>query len=241
MRPEDKLLGVIEGFIATYGGWRRLREIKILLLIQKAAGHQTINPTTLAKLSGMPLETVRRVLLAEEEAGNLILAEDPNDSRSKIAILTEASRGSWNSRLVFESLTALFTAPDHRPAPTPQVDYDLLLFVIDTLMEGYMDSIRIRGAKMSLLVQRATIEDAGISISDLARLNDAPFETVRRILAQHVEMGHIQFTQDPNDDRKTLVVSADLELEANRVEGINKRIEARMARRRSAGYFSDSE
>ena len=97
MRPEYKLLRLVEDYIATYGGWRKLREIKLLLLIQQASdGGKGISPSSLAEKSGIPIETTRRILLAEREAGLLESVEDPNDDRATLTYLTEAGREAWD-------------------------------------------------------------------------------------------------------------------------------------------------
>ena len=79
---------------------------------------------------------------------------------------------------------------------------------------------------MALLVYRATRKGTGVAISELARVNEAPLETVRRVLTQHVDMGHIRFVEDPEDDRKTLVVTADMTFERQRLAEMDRKLEA---------------
>ena len=227
MRPEQKLLKLVEAYIATYGGGRKLREIKLLLLIQQAsASGQGISPSRLSEKSGIPVETARRLILAEREAGLLDSVEDPNDDRATLIYMTDAGHEAWNTELISEQLAEYSEAKTDNPLSVPRITYDQLIFAIDILMEEYMDSIRIRGARMALLVMIATIDHSGVPVSQLAKLNNAPLETVRRILSQHVEMGHITYVDDPNDKRTTLVVTADLEIEINRVAAIDQRLKS---------------
>lgn len=227
MRPDQKLLDIVDGFIHTYGHWRRLREIKILLLIQQATvADRGISPSDLARKSRTPIETVRRILQSEQADGNVTIFDNPNDERGTLALATSNSRTAWQLHHLLTPLRQHFgqgSADPERPVRTP---YAQLVSVIDALMEGYMDSVRIRGVRMALMVMAATLRGSGVPISELARATDGPLETVRRTLLQHVDMDHIRFVDDPNDSRKVLVVSADIDVEIQRVDGIMARLEA---------------
>jgi DNA-binding MarR family transcriptional regulator len=225
MRPDQKLLEIVNGVIDTYGPWRRLREIKVLLLIQQAtAADRGISPSDLARRSEIPPETMRRILQAEQEAGNITVLDDPNDERGTLAMATSNSRTVWQIQHLMDPLQVHFGTGSGVPSQTIRTPYPQLISLIDTIMDGYLNTIRIRGARMALTVMAATLRNSGVPISDLARANDAPLETVRRTLIQHEGMDHIRFVEDPEDSRKVLVVSADLDVEIARVKGIMNRL-----------------
>ena len=83
-----------------------------------------------------------------------------------------------------------------------------LIAVLDAFIVGFQGSMRIRGIKTALLIQQATMEKRGISVSELARQSEAPLESVRRHIAKHVELGNLRYVDDPDDDRISRVVSA---------------------------------
>lgn len=221
---KPRLQRVLEAFIATYGGALRLREIKILLLVQQGTRAGTgVSISEVAKQSDTPLESVRRQLKQYQKAGLLRAAPDPRDRRVVRYFATDAAAGRWPLGSLTRRLNRLL-GPCGAAASGPPLAQ--LLALIELFIRGYMGSIRIRGARMALLVYSATLEGTGIAVSELARINDAPLETVRRMLTQHVEMGHIRLVQDPEDDRRTLVVIADLTLERQRITEMNRRLAA---------------
>lgn len=211
--------------MAVYGGALRLRDIKILLLIREGTGRGTgVSVSEVARESGTPLESVRRQLKQMTKSGLLRTAPDPEDGRVIRHFATQAMADQWPLDALITRLSrVLGPRPDAAVAGPP---FALLLALIDLFINGYMGSIRIRGARMALLVYRATQKGTGVAISDLARVNAAPLETVRRVLAQHVDMGHIRFVEDPEDDRKTLVVTADMTFERQRIAEMDKKLEA---------------
>ena len=83
-----------------------------------------------------------------------------------------------------------------------------LIAVLDAFIGGFQGSMRIRGIKTALLIQQATMEKRGISVSELARQTEAPLESVRRHIAKHVALGNLRYVDDPDDDRISRVISA---------------------------------
>jgi DNA-binding MarR family transcriptional regulator len=84
--------------------------------------------------------------------------------------------------------------------------YDHLISILDAFIEEFDGGMRIRGIKTALLIEKATKEGRGISLSEIARETDAPLENVRRHMAKYVEQGSLRYVEDPDDDRVTRVV-----------------------------------
>ena len=91
-----------------------------------------------------------------------------------------------------------------------QESYDQLITVVDALIDGFDGGMRIRGMKTALLIQQASQDGRGITVSELARATKAPLENVRRHISKHVELGTLRYISDPDDDRANRVVMTNL-------------------------------
>ena len=85
--------------------------------------------------------------------------------------------------------------------------YDQLIAVLDALIENFGGTTTLRGAKATLLVQRESMGGRGLTLSEIARATSTPFESVRRQVERHVDLGNLHFVHDPDDDRVTRVVA----------------------------------
>jgi DNA-binding MarR family transcriptional regulator len=103
--------------------------------------------------------------------------------------------------------------------------YDRLISILDTFIEEFDGGMRIRGIKTALLIQRASIDGRGISLTEIARETRAPLENVRRHIAKHVALGQLRYLKDPDDERVTRVVYVD----PDEQDAIARRIENRIA------------
>lgn len=225
MSHKSTLLRTVEAFMAAFGGEVRLRDIKVLLLVQQGTHTGTgVSISEVARASGAPLESVRRQFTEYVAAGLLRKQPDSKDRRVIRYFTTELWADGWRLDDLITRLSQILGPPRATGKSGPP--FPELLDLIDLFIQGYLGSIRVRGARMALLVYRATVEGRGVSISWLARVNGAPLETVRRVLSQHVDMGHIRFVQDPEDDRRTLVVTADVDSERMRIAEMSHRLEA---------------
>lgn len=220
---QQPLEHVAFAFFACYGGDLRLREVKILLLVQQASALGLgAHISELARETGTPVESVRRQLQQALKEGLLRKVPDAEDARVSRYFATEAGDARWQLR---PTLTLLDQLYDCTPVQADrQPPFGALLALIDILINGYMGSIRLRGTVVALMVFNATRAGTGVSIGEVARVTGAPAETVRRTLAKHVKMGHICFAKDPIDDRKTLVVTANPASELRRIEAMRQNI-----------------
>jgi len=98
--------------------------------------------------------------------------------------------------------------------------YDQLIAVLDSYITEFDGGMRIRGIKTALLIQQATAEGRGISISEIARLTNAPLENVRRHITKHVELGALCYIADPDDDRVNRVIATEPEMRRRTAEKI---------------------
>lgn len=103
--------------------------------------------------------------------------------------------------------------------------HDYLISILDAFIDEFDGQMRIRGVKTALLIQQASIDGRGISLSELARETKAPLENVRRHIAKHVNLGVLRYIPDPDDERVTRVIYVDpVEQDA-----MASRIETRLA------------
>ncbi len=79
--------------------------------------------------------------------------------------------------------------------------YDRLIAVLDVFINEFGGQRRLRGVQTMLLIQRATFDGGGVSISDVRKLTGAPLENIRRHFARQVESGMLATQPDPEDDR----------------------------------------
>ena len=106
--------------------------------------------------------------------------------------------------------------------------YDQLIEVIEAFIDSdsFNGGMRVRGIKTALLIQQASLEGDGITVSELARATGAPLENVRRHMAKHVELGGLRYEADPDDDRATRIVTANPDVFAADVAAIVERLAA---------------
>lgn len=87
--------------------------------------------------------------------------------------------------------------------------YDELIEVLDIFIERFGGATRLRGVKTAALIQSATAQGTGMTVSEIAKATGAPLENVRRHMDKHVELGSLRYVNDPNDERVKRVVAAD--------------------------------
>jgi DNA-binding transcriptional ArsR family regulator len=81
----DALIEVLKTFMAFLDGGMRMRAFKIAIVMQEASlSREGITASQIARVSGAPLETVRRTLQKYLDMGNLEVIEDPNDERASL-------------------------------------------------------------------------------------------------------------------------------------------------------------
>jgi hypothetical protein len=59
----------------------------------------------------------------------------------------------------------------------------------------------LRGIQTALLLQQATLDGRGVSISDVRQVTGAPLESIRRHFSKQVNLGVLSSFPDPEDDR----------------------------------------
>lgn len=114
--------------------------------------------------------------------------------------------------------------------------YDHLISILDAFIEEFEGGMRIRGVKTALLIQRASIDGRGISLTEIARETKAPLENVRRHIAKHVSLGLLRYIPDPDDERVTRVIYID----PDEQDAMARRIENRLAAIEAAHRGHDS-
>lgn len=103
--------------------------------------------------------------------------------------------------------------------------YDHLIAILDAFIEEFDGGMRIRGIKTALLIEKASEDGRGISLSEIARKTDAPLENVRRHMAKYVEQGSLRYVQDPDDERVTRVVQTRAGVYARAAHRVSARLE----------------
>jgi len=225
MKPYDRLINILDAFIDTVEGSIddsfRVRGIQTAMLLERAtASGSGIRISELARHSEAPLENVRRHIQAQVELGNLRSSPDPQDDRSSLIFVTEQGSQLYDTLELVRRLGSLegdTAAQDFEGEPP----YDEIIAILLSFMEGYPGGMKVQGVKRELLIQRATDEGQGLTVSDLARLTDTPLETVRRHVQNAIEQGELRLLEDPDDERKTRVVHADPGRESQRAETVN--------------------
>ena len=230
MEQYERLIAVVDAFIGTFGGALRLQGIQTLLLIEKATLYGTgIKPSELHRLTGAPLENIRRRLLMFNGQGLIAFQADPTDDRSTLCTMTEAGRRTWPAADVARRLYVLRPANQQHPAaphPMAAETYDALIAILRACAEAFGGGMRIRGFKTALLIQQATVGGEGITASAISRRTDAPLETVRRHMIIQMKLGNLRFVEDPRDDRAARIYTADPERERQTYATLDKRLDA---------------
>lgn len=227
MELYERLIGVIDAFIATFDGAMRLQGIQTLLLVQKASrfGHG-ISPSTAHRLTGAPQENIRRRFLAFEERGLLESRADPKDDRSTLFTMTATGFRTWPAEDVARRLHLLRPEgqPAHPPFPLGAETFDALIAVLEAFKVALDGSVRIRGFKTALLIQQATLSGRGITATTLSRHTGAALETVRRHMAKHTAFGDLKMVEDPEDERAVRVLTADPDREGRTFAAVALRL-----------------
>ena len=211
----DRLIAVLDVFIDEYGGRIRFRGILTALLIHRMTLAGTgISASEVRKVSGAPLETIRRNFAPHVDKGNLITVPDPDDDRVVRYKSTDSERHQLTARRMAGRLLAIQPseiqeAADQRPFGT--ATYDALIDVLQAFADVFDDGVRIRGIKMAVIILQASYSGEGITPSQIARRSGGALETVRRSIQEHVEMGILRTEEDPEDHRAYRVFYKDPE------------------------------
>lgn len=230
MELYERLIRIIDAFIATFAGATRLHGIQTLLLVQMATRFGVgISPSALQRRTGAPLENIRRRFQSFGEQGLLDARPDPEDDRSTLYVMTTEGLRTWPAEEVAHTLYGLrppVAGPDRPPQPISQETYDTLIAITDAFASALDSSIRIRGFKTALLIQQATLSRKGITVSTLSRKTGAAFETVRRHMIKHSDLGDLQLVEDPDDERATRILAARPDREHRAWSGVGRRLDA---------------
>jgi len=230
MELYERLIQIIDAYIATFDGAMRLHGIQALLLVQKATRFGSgISPSDIHRLTGAPLENIRRRFRQFGARGLLTALPDPHDDRSKLCTMTEAGLRAWPAEDIARRLYPLRPPGRDRgeaPQPLGPETYDTLIRVIEAFATALDPGIRSRGFKTALLIQQATLSRRGITTSTLSRRTNAALETVRRHMAKHTALGDLKLVEDPEDDRATLVFTAHPDRESRGWSAVGHRLDA---------------
>jgi hypothetical protein len=92
-----------------------------------------------------------------------------------------------------------------------QAVYDKLIAVLDVFIDEFGGRMKLRGIKTALLIQQASLEGRGISISEVRQATGGPLESIRRHFSKQVQLGTLRTLPDPDDDRVVRYQMADNE------------------------------
>jgi DNA-binding MarR family transcriptional regulator len=79
--------------------------------------------------------------------------------------------------------------------------YDKLVAVLDVFIDVFGGQMTLRGIQTALLLQQSTLNDRGVSISDVRQVTGAPLESIRRHFSKQVDLGVLTSLPDPQDER----------------------------------------
>ena len=224
MRLYDKLIAILDAFIDIVEGSIddsfRIRGIQTAMLLEQAtACGSGISISEISHRTGAPRENVRRHITAQLEVGNLRSAPDPDDDRITRIFVTEKGHQLYDTAELVRRLGSLTeNSTADRLEGTPP--YDEIIAILLSFMRRYSGGMRVQGIKRELLIQRATLEDKGITIGELAQQTCTPRETVRRHVEESVAQGILHLEKDPNDERMTRVMCSDPDRESQRVADV---------------------
>jgi len=229
MELHSRLIRIIDAYLTTFDGSMRLQGIHALLLLEKASRFGNgISRSDMHRLTGAPMENIRR-RLQRFTAQHLVESHaDPRDDRITLFRMTEAGLKTWPAETVARALYA-DRLPGRETAPPRSIcpeTYDALIAVLEAFSMALDPGIRIRGFKTALLIQQATLTGKGITATTLARLTNAAPETVRRHMTKHTELGDLRMVEDPQDERATRVFTAHPERESRAWSAVARRIDA---------------
>ena len=225
----DRLIGILEPYLDTYPGTVSLRGVQIaIFLLQESIYGQGLSVSEIHRYSGAPLESVRRHMHRREADGELISERDPKDDRVRRYRVAQTEPLLARHKAMAGEVYALRppTLPEERPRPFSRATTQALIDVLVPYGDAYQHSMRFRGFKTALLIQKATTTGEGITASELARSTRAPLETVRRHMLKHTELGDLTMLEDPKDERALRVRSAKPDEVAELARGILRGLEA---------------
>ncbi|MGD8831296.1 MAG: hypothetical protein PVF57_11900 [Pseudomonadales bacterium] len=230
MEPYDYLIRVLDTFIEVTDGAIPIRRIQNLLIVQKATHFGSgISASEVSRLTGSPLENVRRQLGRQKARGLLETHADPTDDRVTLFRTTAAGEREWQTTILAQRLHAIGPLRDGKPgAPHPlsPQTYDALIAILQAFADAFEGGMRIRGFKTAMLIQLATLSGSGVTASELSRRTSAALETVRRHMAKHIALGDLRIVEDPEDERANRVFSAHPERESARFAAVAARLDA---------------
>ena len=79
--------------------------------------------------------------------------------------------------------------------------YEKLIAVLDVFIDLFGGQMTLRGIQTALLLQQATLDGRGVSISDVRQVTGAPLESIRRHFSKQVKLGVLSSLPDQDDDR----------------------------------------
>ncbi len=210
----DQLIAVLDVFIDEFGGDLRLRGVQTLLLIHQATlDGRGISISEVRKVTGAPLENIRRHFTKQVEIGNLAITPDPDDDRVVRYRMPEGDDYLGIARRLSGRLALIgppgggSSSAEKRPFDTST--YDALIAALQAFANTMDGGLRIRGIKMAVVIQQATLDGSGMTASQIARQSGAPLETVRRYVQTYTEKGHLKLVEDPEDSRAHRILYTD--------------------------------
>ncbi|MGE0625621.1 MAG: hypothetical protein AB7I04_16620 [Pseudomonadales bacterium] len=230
MELYERLIRIIDAYVATFGGATRMHGVQTLLIVQKATRFGNgVSPSTLHRLTGAPLENIRRRFQQFTERGLITAHPDPKDDRSTLYTMTNRGLSAWPAGDVARKLYTL-RQTSGRPESPPRLQCPETLSALLAVLQAFADAldagIRIRGYKTALLIQQATLSGEGITASTLSRETNAALETVRRHMAKHETLGDLKLVENPDDERATLVLTANPDREHRAWTAVARRLDA---------------
>ncbi len=224
----DKLLAVLDAFIDEFGAQIRFRGIQTALLIQKASlDGAGISVSEVQKVTGAPPENIRRHFSRQVERGRLHSYSDSEDDRVVRYQMADPVTHQLVARRLAQRLAAI-GPPSETPhaglRPFNRATYDALIDVLQAYADHMDSGLRIRGIKMAIVIQQASLSGAGITASEIARQSGAPLETVRRYTRSYMDIGHLTAMKHPNDSRASLLFYTDPAGVARLFEAVARRM-----------------
>ena len=104
----DALTDALKAFTGTLDSGLRMRAFKIAIALHQASlSSEGMTTSQIARISGAPLETVRRTLKRYLELGNLRVVEDPDDDRAHRVLYRDPDWSGANIAAMAERLGKL--------------------------------------------------------------------------------------------------------------------------------------
>lgn len=204
----DRLIAVLDVFINEWGGGIRLRGIQTALLIQRTTlAGRGISISEVRQVTGAPLENIRRHFTRQVELGTLRTAPDPDDERVvRYQVVDRETHKRVARRMAAHLYELRPTGLDTTTRAFDAATYSALIDALQAFANTMDGGLRIRGIKIAIVIQQATLTGKGMTASQIARSSGAPLETVRRNIHNYIEVGNLTVIEDPNDSRATRVL-----------------------------------